>query len=75
MKLMVLRGVRNIPWTNAQRELIIELLGLDLYPTCNQEVKSTPLKDVVHRTVGTQTRADESLDPETNSQLHTQLRE
>ena len=45
-------------WTNARKELIIELMDEDLSPTCNQEVKSTALKEVVHRTIGTQTQAD-----------------
>ena len=63
MKLIVLSGGKNLPWTNARRELIIELMGVDLFPTCNQEVKSTPLKQVAHRKTGTQTEADESTDP------------
>ena len=63
MKLIVLSGGKNLPWTNARRELIIELMGVDLFPTCNQEVKSTLLKQVAHRTTGTQTETDESIEP------------
>ena len=49
MKLIVLSGGKSLPWTNARRELIIELMGVDLFQTYNQEVKSTPLKQVAHR--------------------------
>ena len=33
MKLIVLSGEKNLPGTNARRELIIELMGVDLFPT------------------------------------------
>ena len=38
-------------------------MGADLFPTCNQKVKAALLKQVVHRTTGTQTEADESTKP------------
>ena len=66
MILIVLSGGKNLPWTNARRELIIDLLGVDMFPTCSQEVISTPLKQVAHRTTGTQTEADQSTEPGNN---------
>ena len=63
MKLIVLSGGKNLPWTNARGELIIELMGVDSFATCNQEVKSTRLKQQAHKTTGTQTEADESTEP------------
>ena len=66
MKLILLSGVKNVPWKNARREIITKLMGVDLSPTGNQVVKSTPLRQVVHRTVGTQTGTDDSLEPVNN---------
>ena len=66
MKLILLSGGKNVPWTNARREIITKLMGVDLFPTGNQVVKPTPLGQVVHRTVGTQTGTDESLEPVNN---------
>ena len=40
--------------------MAIELMGVDLFHTGNELVKSTPLKQVVHRSIGTQTETDES---------------
>ena len=48
-------------------------MGVDMYPTCNQEVKSTPLEEVVNRTMCTQTQAEESLEPE-NEQSTTYIK-
>ena len=66
MKLILLSGGENVPWANARREIITKLMGLDLFPTGNQVVKPTPLRHVVHRTIGTQTGTDESLEPLNN---------
>ena len=61
MKLILLSGGKNIPWTNARREIITNLMGEDLFPTGNQVVKPTPLRQVVNRTIGTQTGTDEPV--------------
>ena len=66
MKLILLSGGKNVPWTNARREIITKLMSEDLFPTGNQVVKPTPLRQVVHRTIGTQTGTDESLEPVNN---------
>ena len=66
MKLILLSGGKNVPWTNARREILTKLMGEDLFPTGNQMVKPTPLRQVVHRTIGTQTGTDESLEPVNN---------
>ena len=66
MKLNVLSGGKNLPWTNARRAF-----PTDLFPTCNQEVKATLLKQVVHGTTGTQTEADESNEPGNKQATHT----
>ena len=50
----------NIPWINARREIVTKLMGVDMFPTGNQVVKPTPRRQVVNRTIGTQTA--ESLD-------------
>ena len=52
----------NIPWINARREIVTKLMGVDMFPTGNQVVKPTPRRQVVNRTIGTQTGTDESLD-------------
>ena len=44
MKLILLSGGENVPWTNARRELITKLMGVDMFPTGNQVVKPTPLE-------------------------------
>ena len=66
MKLLLLSGGKNVPWTNARRESVTKLMGEDLFPTRNQVVKPTPLRQVVHRTIGTQNETDESLEPVNN---------
>ena len=66
MKLILLSGGKNVLWTNARREIITKLMGVDLFPTGNQVVKPTPLRQVVHRTVGIQIGTDESLEPANN---------
>ena len=62
MKLTLLGCGKNVPWTNARREIMTKLMGVDLFPTGNQVVKPTPLRQVVHRTIGTQTGTDDSLE-------------
>ena len=66
MKLIMLSGGKNVPWTNARREHITKLMGVDLFHTGNQVVKPTPLRQVVHRSIGTQTGTDESVEPVIN---------
>ena len=66
MKFILLSGGKNVPWTNARREIINKLMGEDLFSTGSQVVKPTPLKQVVHRTIGTQTGTYESLEPVNN---------
>ena len=41
-------------------------MGVDLFPTGNQVVKPTTLRQGVHRTIGTPTGTDESLEPVNN---------
>ena len=55
---------KNIPRTNARKEITTKLIGLNLFPTGNQVVKPTPQE--VHRIIGTQTGTDESLEPVNN---------
>ena len=66
MKLILLSGGKNVPWTNARREITTKLMSVDLFPTGNQVVKPTPLRQVVHKTKCTQTGTDESLEPVNN---------
>ena len=66
MKLILLSGGKNIPWRNARKEIITKFMGVDLFPTGNQVDNPTPLRQVVYRTIGTQTETDESLEPVNN---------
>ena len=66
MKLILLSGGKIVLWTNARREIKTKLKGEDMFPTGNQVVKPIPLRQVVHRKIGTQTGTDESLGPVNN---------